>query len=176
MNRLCLFATLLTLSTGFSAVVAADPKADKSPAPATAPAVEVQADGSLLLKAEGARIHGYRMHLVMKPIPTIIYWIDPLESIEWPQAIAKKGKYSVDVTYSCPASAGGDFIVAAAANKITARPEHTADWFTFITTNVGTITVLNDQTTLSLRSTGKITRALINVRSVKLTPVAEGKK
>ena len=56
------------------------------------------------------------------------------------------------------------------------HPDHTADWFTFTTTKVGTITVLNDQTTLSLRSNGRITRALINVRSVKLTPVAEDKK
>ncbi|HZK79937.1 MAG TPA: hypothetical protein VFC46_02695 [Humisphaera sp.] len=172
MKRFYLFSALLILAAGLAAarVMADDQKPAKPAAPTTAPVVEIQPDGSLLLKAEGARIHGYKMHLVLKPIPTIIFWIDPQESIEWPQAVAKKGKYSVELTYSCPASAGGDVIVAAAANKVTAHPEHTADWFTFTTTKVGTITVLNDHTTLSLRSTGRITRALINVRSVKLTP------
>ena len=54
--------------------------------------VEVQQDGSLLLKAEGARIHGYRLHLVLKPIPTIIFWIDPIESIEWPRGGEQEGE------------------------------------------------------------------------------------
>jgi hypothetical protein len=178
MKRFYHFSALLIFAVGLAAVgvMADDQKPAKPAAPTTAPVTEVQPDGSLLLKAEGARIHGYKMHLVLKPTPTIIFWIDPQESIEWPQAIGKKGKYSVEITYSCPESAGGEVIVAAAANKITAHPEHTADWFTFTTTKVGTIAVLNDQTTLSLRSNGRINRALINVRSVKLTPVADDKK
>ena len=74
---------------------AADSPNAPSTAPTTAPAAETQPDGSLLLKAEGARIHGYRLHLEPKPEPTLVYWIDMTEYPEWPQAVAKKGTYAV---------------------------------------------------------------------------------
>jgi hypothetical protein len=151
-------------------------EAPKTPAtqPSTAPAVEVQADGSILLKAAGARIHGFRLHLEAKPEPTLVYWIDMTEYPEWPQAVAKKGTYAVEVTYSCPAKAGGEFVVSGAAGKVVAsKIQHTADWQTFTTVNLGTLTILNDNTTINIRGSGKVLHALMNLRSIKLTPVAE---
>src|SRR5437016_545064 len=80
-------------------------------APTTAPVVEVQEDGSLLMKADGARIIGYKMRLESKPVPALVHWVDNRESIERPQAIAHAGKYRVEITYSCPLGAGGSFVV-----------------------------------------------------------------
>lgn len=161
------------------------PTTGPSTRPTTAPVVEVQPDGSLLLKAEGARIHGYKLHVEPKPIPTIIFWIDASEYPEWPQAVAKKGTYSVEITYSSPAKAGGEFYITAAANKVTAKTETTDDWHTFTTVNIGKLTVLNDDTSIAVRygavpsakfkraSATPTIHALMNIRSIKLTPTTE---
>jgi hypothetical protein len=154
-----------------------DARGDDSKKPSTKPApppvVQVQADGALLLKADGARIHGFKMHLENKPEPTLVFWISNTEYPEWPQAVAKKGTYSVELTYSCAPKAGGDFMVTAAANKIHGKTDNTPDWQTFKTQKLGNISVLNDNTTITLQCTGRLNFALMDVRSLKLTPVAE---
>ena len=149
-------------------------KPDTAPSPA--PVVEVQPDGSLLLKPEGARVHGYRLHLELKPEPTLIFWVDNQEYPEWPRAAAKKGMYSVEITYSCAPRSGGDFAVTAAANRVAGKTEETADWHTFKTVKLGNLKVLNDNTSIAVRATGKFDRALMNIRSVKLTPVPDADK
>lgn len=133
------------------------------------------ADGVIVLKADAARIHGFHLKLQRKPEPTIMFWIDPNEYVEWPKAV-NKGKYEVEVTYSCAPNAGGEFAVVAAANRVTAHTQTTKDWNTFTTQKVGVLRVLNDHTNLALRSTGSINHVLMNVREVKLTPVKEKKK
>ncbi|HET6250426.1 MAG TPA: hypothetical protein VFE47_22250 [Tepidisphaeraceae bacterium] len=145
----------------------------KKPATQPAPVVVVQPDGSLLLKAEGARIHGFKMHLEMKPEPTIIFWVNNQEYPEWPHAAAKKGTYAVEITYSCAPRSGGDFAVTAAANKIQSKTEETADWHTFKTVKLGNLKVLNDNTSISIIANGRLDRALMNVRSLKLTPIPD---
>ncbi|MDB5302011.1 MAG: putative glycosyl hydrolase [Phycisphaerales bacterium] len=172
MHAIRIGAVMVVFGALFAAARADEPKPKDGPA--TAPAV-VQADGSLLLTPLGARIHGSKLRVEQKPTPVIVNWIDPNENVEWPKAVAKKGKYEVEITYSCPPNAGGEFVVAAAAAKITGRTENTGNWQTFRTVKVGTFTVLNDQTPVALRSTGNFNHLLMNVRSVKLTPVPEEK-
>ncbi|HZL37149.1 MAG TPA: carbohydrate-binding domain-containing protein [Tepidisphaeraceae bacterium] len=166
--------TIIAITTiSLFAIVRGD-DTGKSKPPASAPA-EAVPEGTLLLKPQAARIHGFRLKLDPKPVPTLIFWVDPNEYIEWPKA-AKKGKYTVEVTYSCAPNAGGEFMVKAAANKVVAYTKNTKDWHTFQTLNIGTLTVLNDNTSIALRSTGNISRVLMNVRGVKLTMVKEEKK
>jgi hypothetical protein len=167
------FHLFISLLLPVIAAPAADPPATR---PTTAPVAEVQADGSIVLAASGARIHGYRLHLESKPIPTLVYWVDADEYPEWPQAAAKKGTYVVEITYSCPARAGGDFAVVAAANRVVGKTKRTADWQTFDAQNLGNLVVLNDDTTIALRCTGRLDHALMNVRSIRLTPVQEQEK
>jgi hypothetical protein len=150
--------------------------ADPATKPTTAPAAEVSADGSIILKPEGARIIGFRMRVEMKPVPTLVRWVSSDEYPEWPQAVAKKGIYGVEVTYSCAPKAGGDFVVIAAANRVSGTTHETADWQTFTTQKLENLKVLNDNTTISLHCNGRLDHALMNVRSIKLTPVEEGKK
>jgi len=81
----------------------------------------------------------------------------------------------VEITYSCPQRAGGDFAVVAAANRVAGATHATADWHTFETQKVGDLTVLNDNTTISVRCV-RLDHALMNVRLIKLTPVVEKDK
>ena len=106
MKRLIL-AALIGLSFNLSGHAA-----DSNP-PATRrqlPVAEVQPDGSILLKAEGARIHGFRLKLEMKPTPTIVLWTADNEYPEWPQAVEKQGTYSVEVdVFAFRREPAGDF-------------------------------------------------------------------
>lgn len=149
---------------------AADPK------PTTAPVAEVQADGSVLLKPEGGRIHGFKLKVDRKAEPTLVSWTDSNEYVEWPHA-AKKGRYTVEVTYACAPNSGGEFALVAAANRVTGRTESTGDWQTFKTVKLNDpLKVLNDDTSIALRPTGGINHVLMNVRSVRLIPMADEKK
>ena len=150
--------------------------ASPATAPSTAPAPGVQADGSILLPADAARIHGFKMKLERRPTPTLVHWTDATEMAEWPHAVESKGTYEVEITYSCPDRAGGEFVIAAGAHKVTANAQHTADWKTFTTVKVGKLKVLNDHTTILLRARDNIARALINVRTIRLTPVPAEKE
>jgi hypothetical protein len=173
MNTIRVTTLVMLIGTVFAAAVFADEPKPKAP-PATAPA-EVQADGSLLLTPLGARLHGTKLRVEKLPTPVIVNWVDPIENVEWVKAVAKKGKYDVEITYSCPPNAGGEFVVAAAASKVTGHTENTGNWQTFRTVKLGSVTVLNDQTTVALRPTGAFNHALMDVRSVKLTPMPEEK-
>ena len=174
MNQIVSASLLCILATS---VAAAEPSTQPATAPTTAPVVEVQPDGSLLFKAEGARVIGYKMHLENKPEPTLVRWVDNRESITWPKGIAHHGRYEVEITYSCPDGAGGGFAVAAGAHKVEAHTEPTADWKTYRSLKLSnTLEVLNDNTTLILRAPNWIDKALMNFRSIKLTPVLEPEK
>ena len=143
------------------------PHATIDPAPAPT-------DGSILLLPAAARIHGYRLKIQSQPRPVIRYWVDNLEYVEWPMACPKAGQYDVEITYSCAPDSGGEFSVTAGASSLRARAENTGDWQTFRTVKLGTLAVANDHTTISLRPTGSIRHALMEVQSIKLTPkVAE---
>ena len=169
------FAFAIATCIVVSVVVRAASADDAKPAPpATAP-VEVLADGSLLLKPQGARIHGYKLRLEKSPQPAIVNWVDPAEYIEWPKA-AKKGKYQVEVTLACPPNAGGEFAVTAAAHRTTGRTENTGDWKTFHTIKLhDPLVVLNDDTSIALRSSGNFNHMLMSVRAVKLIPLPPDK-
>ena len=134
-----------------------------------------QADGSIVLSAASARIHGFKLKLEKTPKPTLCNWIDAQEYAEWPKACPKAGKYDVELTFACPPNAGGEFAVVAGASRITGHTADTGNWQTFRTVKVGTLSVLNDNTSVALRSTGSINHILMNVRSMKLTPVKDKK-
>lgn len=127
-------------------------------------------DGSIFLTSATARIHGYKIRRAGRAEPIITGWSDPQEYVEWPTACPKAGKYEVEVTYSCALHAGGEFAIHAASSIVRAKTQNTGDWQSFTTVKLGTLDVINDNTTLSLRPTGEIRHALMNLKSVRLIP------
>lgn len=157
--------------SAFSAAWAVDHPQPPASEPAKPPVVMVQADGTLLLKAEGARILGYKMRLENNPTPVLARWVDSREAAEWPMAVAHKGKYKAQLTYSAREPAGGDFTLSAGAAHLDGRAVSTGDWQTFKTLDLGTLAVLNDKTSIVVRPRGDIPRALMNLKEIKLTPL-----
>lgn len=151
-------------------------------APATQPTIQDHStppqvpsqptDGSILLASAAARIHGYKIRRAGRTDPIITGWSDSQEYVEWPRACPKAGRYEVEVTYSCAPHAGGEFAIHAGSSFARAKTENTGDWQSFTTVKLGTLDVINDNTTLSLRPTGEIRHALMNLKSVRLIPVS----
>ncbi len=151
-------------------------------APATRPTIQDNStppqapsqptDGSILLTSATARIHGYKIRRAGRTEPIITGWSDSQEYVEWPAACPKAGKYEVEVTYSCAPHAGGEFAIHAGSSTARAKTENTGDWQSFTTVKLGTLDVINDNTTLSLRPTGEIRHALMNLKSVRLIPAS----
>ncbi|HEX5242580.1 MAG TPA: hypothetical protein VFW23_04895 [Tepidisphaeraceae bacterium] len=152
-------------------------------APATRPTVQQNSappqgpsqptDGSILLTPATARIHGYKLRRAGHTDPIITGWSDSQEYVEWPLACPKAARYEVEVSYSCAPHAGGEFAIHAGSSFARAKTENTGDWQSFTTVKLGTLDVINDNTTLSLRSTGEIRHALMNLKSVRLIPISD---
>lgn len=138
--------------------------------PAQAPSQPT--DGSILLTPAAARIHGYKLRRAAGAEPVITGWSDSQEYVEWPRGCSKAGKYEVEVAYACAPHAGGEFAIHAGSSILRAKTENTGDWQSFTTVKLGTIDVINDNTTLSLRPTGEIRHALMNLKSVRLIPAS----
>ena len=161
-----------------------EPQSASAAAPATIPTTQAAVqqnstapqapsqptDGSILLTTAAARIHGYKIRRAGRTDQVITGWSDSQEYVEWFAGCPKKGTYEVDVTYSCAPHAGGEFAVHAGSSTLRAKTENTGDWQSFTTVKLGTLDVINDNSTISLRPIGDIRHALMNLQSVRLIP------
>ena len=134
------------------------------------PAATQPADGSIVLGTAGAAFHGFQMHVQKKPEPHFVYWVDPQEYIEWPHGCARKGKFDVEITYSCAPGAGGNFIFIAGTGRLQGHAEATGGWEKWKTVKVGNITVTQDGLAAFLKADGQPQNALLNLLRIRLIP------
>ncbi len=98
-------------------------------------------DGSLLLHACEARLHGETPayeHRAGKD--QIGYWGDPRDSVSWGFRIGKPGSFAVHVTYSCATDCGGSaFDVQVGGKKLGGTTAETGSWSRYRTDHLGEI-------------------------------------
>ncbi len=109
--------------------------------PAIDRAIRQQADGSIVLRAAEADIHG--------PTPqyesgggkdNIGWWGDPKDSVRWTLRVEKPGEFDVEVTYSCAAGAGGsEFVVSVAGQDLAGKTKETGAWNRFAPQPLGRV-------------------------------------
>ncbi|WCJ58808.1 alpha-L-fucosidase [Fontisphaera persica] len=141
---------------------------------ALAPAITQAADGTLTLKAEDAEIIGRTARLETKAggVPNIGFWSNVKDRVEWTAKITRPGTFAVEVHYACAPNCGGQYALLAGNQKLEVSVAPTKDWSDFVTAKIGQ---------LKLESAGAVTftvqplkrqgEGLMNLRSVKLTPV-----
>ena len=136
--------------------------------------VRPAAAGSLTLTAEECEIHGHTMQLEGKKDgpKNVGYWRNADNWISWSGQIDKPGKYSVELTYSCPAaSQGTTFDVEAGKAKVTGAVEATGGWDDYKPHTIGEVTIAKPgPLEIIVRPKKKAADAIMNLRSVKLTP------
>jgi hypothetical protein len=130
------------------------------------------ADGSLLLLSTNCEIYGPTL-VLEKQYGNLGFWTNQDDQAIWTVKVAKAGKYAVMLDWACDEeSAGKRFVLQAGPNQLTGKVESTGNWDTYRQAKVGEILLPAGQQRLIFRSAGRIFNPLIDLKSIKLTPVA----
>jgi len=130
----------------------------------------VQADGSILLPAIGAKLVGDTLQIEGQGEENIGFWTKPGESVEWYVQPKKAGAFKVEVTYACADGYGSDYEVAVGSEKVTGTSAPTGGWQDYKTVALGTVKLGEGKVKAVVKPTTNFKQALMNLRSVKLTP------
>jgi putative heme-binding domain-containing protein len=131
------------------------------------------ADGSLRLLATNARIYGPTLTLEEK-YRNLGWWTSPEDHAVWAFELPADGAgtYRVTLDYACAESAAGNIVlVEVAGQTLSAVVPATGSWEEFRGLNLGTVQLPAGRGELLVRSGGPIQQALLDLRSVRLTPV-----
>lgn len=100
------------------------------------------------------------------------YWTNPDDTVTWRVAEMKPGTYRVSLDYAClNDSAGSGFEVKIGAQTITGKVQRTGSWKDFATVELGSVLLdKNSGLTVTVKATQKPGQAVMNLRSLTLTP------
>jgi alpha-L-fucosidase len=128
-------------------------------------------DGTILLQASEARLHGEQIKYESGDgLDNIGFWFDPAEWADWEVQITKPGKF--EVTAEIAATGAASVQVSVGEQRIRAKSPVSGDYGKFRRGNLGQ---------LEISATGKATIALhgipegwhpVNVKSIRLKPVS----
>ena len=97
-------------------------------------------DGSVLLRAEEAAIHGASPKYEGGKKDQIGYWGNPADSVSWKFRLNKAGRFDVLLRYSCAAGAAGSrFDITVGDEKLTGVTKETGAWDVHETVKLGTV-------------------------------------
>jgi putative membrane-bound dehydrogenase-like protein len=129
-------------------------------------------DGALLLAAATCEIYGPTV-VLEKQYGNLGYWTTQEDRATWTVEVTKAGKYAVWLDWACePGSAGKTFLLESGPNRLTGRVASTGSWDTYRQAKVGEIVLPAGWQRVTFRSAGRIFTPLIDLKSVKLVPVA----
>ena len=120
--------------------------------------IKPESDGSILLKAIDADLHGAQILYEEGPDNDDLgRWTEAGDWAEWYFEAAAAGTYAVEITYSCDKGlAGSAFELALADQKLAGKTRDTGAWKNFRTAGLGT---------LKVKTAGRYT---LSVKPVKL--------
>ena len=133
-----------------------------------------QDDGSVLLKARDAEIHGQTARYEYGwGKDNIGYWMDKNDWVSWKFKILRPGKFVAEITYACDNQTGGSiYSINVNKEKITGRIKGTGSWTSFIQKEIGEINLAEQDTyKLSVRVESMPKSAVMNLKSIVLRPV-----
>jgi hypothetical protein len=130
--------------------------------------------GRITLHARDAIIHGRTVRYEPEPHKnTVGYWTDPRDWVHWQFEATKPGTYAADIVQGCGKGSGGstvDFSVEKQVLKVTVKD--TGGFQNFITRRIGQFQFDKPgRYTLAVKPTHKPGVAVMDLRSVTLTPV-----
>ncbi len=146
---------------------------DLSGTPVVEPApVRVDTDGVLRLLAADADVHGRSARYEAgSGHDNIGYWTDPADWVSWEVEVPADGAYQVDVTTGCDRGSGGArYEVACDAGRVTGVVKETGSWVTFRSERLGRLDLRRGRRTVAVKVLAKPGAAVMNLRSLLLTP------
>ena len=107
-------------------------------------------------------------------IPSIGFWTDPSEFLSWNLGSIRPGTYAVQIWYACDREASGSIYQIGVDDglAVTAKVLPTRSWADFaLSVPIGQIEASSDGEELLLRAEKMARGAVMNLRSVRLTPL-----
>ncbi len=154
-----------------------DVKADMpTPNPRFEPDTQA-ADGTLTLPAETAEVHGVMLRY--EPLPhkdTLGFWVRDDDWASWDFRLSKPGRFEVEILQGCGTGSGGSQVEFRIGDeRLTATVEETGGFQNFVARKIGTVSLPQPGSyVLSVKSLTKPGAAVMDLRQVRLLPVAAG--
>ena len=136
-------------------------------------AIRQAADGTVLLQATDATVHGKSARYETGGgKDNIGYWTDPKDWVSWEFALGKPGMFTVHITYACdPGTGGSEYILTVGDHELSGKIEGTSSWTDFVTKELGRVNLAAaGHQTLSVKPNTMPGSAVMNLKSVTLTP------
>lgn len=141
------------------------------------PVVQPSADGSLVLPASAAQVHGVKLRYEPQPHKnTLGYWTDPKDWASWTFVAPRAGPYELSILQACGKGSGGSRIeFSVGESHVETTVEDTGAFTNFIQRSFGTNTfqLAAGTNTLAVRALTKPGGAVMDLREVRLTPVVQ---
>jgi arylsulfatase A len=135
------------------------------------------ADGTITLPARTADIHGVMVRY--EPLPhknTIGFWVRADDWVCWDFQVNTPGEFQLEILQGCgPGSGGSQVEFTVADQAVTTNVEETGSFQQFATRPIGTVKLAAaGRYTLSVKPRTKPAAAVMDLRQVRLVPVAAG--
>ncbi|HEX5104454.1 MAG TPA: alpha/beta hydrolase fold domain-containing protein [Pirellulaceae bacterium] len=134
------------------------------------------ADGSIVLHAHDAVTHGENLRYEPQPHKnTVGYWTNEDDWCEWRCYVEQPGKYELQILQGCGKGQGGSEVEVQIGDQfVTFTVEDTGHFQNFKERSLGTVTLAAPQVnSLQIRAKTKAAAAVMDVRQVRLIPVAD---
>ncbi|NNM85919.1 MAG: hypothetical protein HKL96_09230 [Phycisphaerales bacterium] len=103
--------------------------------------------------------------------PDIGFWTDAADTAMWQVQIARPAKFSVELTYACdPTSAGSKYDLQINGKSLKNSVTSTRSWTHFMNARLGDVTIVQPGKVTFVLKPSVIHGALLNLRSITLTP------
>jgi putative membrane-bound dehydrogenase-like protein len=156
-----------------SAMPVAKPKEFAGNKPET---IRAAADGSLTLPATAAEIYG--TSLVFEPLyRNLGWWGSADDRATWTLTVPTAGRYEVWLDWACPKDESGKlFTVEGGLESLNGRVDATESWDEYRQAKIGELKMEPGDVRLTVRPSPPLKGILMDLRTLKLVPVKEGKK
>jgi len=136
--------------------------------------VKQQADGSLVLKAVEATVHGETARYESGGgKDNIGYWTSSNDFVSWLVDLAKPGRFAVEVEYACDRGAGGSrYVVRLGDAEVRGQVRQTGSWVKFVRERIGELKISEPgRYQLVVKPESMPSYAVMNLRAVRLRPL-----
>jgi hypothetical protein len=136
--------------------------------------IQPNADGTVLLHAKDAAIHGSTVRYEPEPHKnTIGYWTKKDDWVSWDFAISKPGSYKVEALQGCgPGSGGSEVIFRVGEQQLKMKVRETKHFQDFIPRDIGTVIFKEPgEYQLKVQPETKPGVAVMDLRQVRLIPI-----
>lgn len=174
MKSIPLALVALALTHALHSAVAAEPKVE---ADAKKPVVTAESDGSFVLHAKDATVHGKTLRYEPEPEKNCLgFWTNPNDWADWKFEVAEPGEFIIEIWQGCGRGQGGSEVrVETGGESFDFVVEDTGHFQNFKPRQLGTLTLKPGVHTLAVKPQTKKAAAVMDVRYVKLLPVAKTK-